>query len=159
MSQSTTPKKIPAQITNQKCHISLERATLGPQRCWGSLVERKLPKYSNLFDTSTPETQRFGSETFSLKESQFLFKLKHSQCDIAPHQGFARPPPPETRRFALCAFLRRQDPVIYTATVLFPQFGYERNLDPAVRRCHLLSHIGLRHHMPRPTSQLTPRSS
>ena len=59
-------------------------------------IERKLPKYSNLFDTSTPETQRLWSEIFSLKEPQFLFKLKPNQCDIAPHQGFARPAPPET---------------------------------------------------------------
>ena len=40
----------------------------------GSKLERKLPKYSNLFDTSTPETQ---------SESLSLFKLKPNQCDIA----------------------------------------------------------------------------
>ena len=34
MGQSTTQKKkIPAQIQIQKCHISLESATLGRQRC------------------------------------------------------------------------------------------------------------------------------
>ena len=31
-------KNIPAQIQIQKCHISLESATLGRQRCWGPLV-------------------------------------------------------------------------------------------------------------------------
>ena len=70
------------------------------------MVEWKLPKYSNLFDTSTPETQRFWSKDFSLRESQFLFKLKHNQCGIAPHQGFARPPPLEPMFCLLSAFLR-----------------------------------------------------
>ena len=59
-----------------------------------------------------------------------MFKLKHNQCGIAPHQGFARPPPPETRFCLLSAFLRRQDPVISTATVLSRSLDMNAAQDP-----------------------------
>ena len=99
-----------------------------------SLVEWKLPKYSNLFDTSTPAVQRFWPENSSLRESQFLLQTQTNQCSIATHQAFCSSTTMKNRHqlvTAICPDLAWAFP---TAWGTIPQFECERVTNAAVRR-------------------------
>ena len=97
-------------------------------------LEWKLPKYSNLFDTSTPAVQRFWPENSSLRESQFLLQTQTNQCSIATHQAFCSSTTMKNRHqlvTAICPDLAWAFP---TAWGTIPQFECERVTNAAVRR-------------------------